>query len=137
MTAVDYVIQSTGLCKKFGTTEVLKGVDLAIPRGSIVGLLGTNGSGKSTFIKCLLGLLKISFGSAQVFGEDPWDLSAAAKARLGYVPQVVHFYPWMNVRQMIEYTGAHYPEWDAASCDQMLVDWELKEHEKVSSLSTG
>ena len=131
------MIQATALCRNFGTTEVLKGVDLTIPRGSIVGLLGTNGSGKSTFIKCLLGLLKISSGSAAVFGEDSWDLSAEAKARLGYVPQVVKFYPWMNVRQMIDYTGAYYPAWDAAFCNQMLHDWGLKEEEQVNALSTG
>lgn len=137
MTSADCVIQSTALRKSFGKTDVLKGVDLSIPRGSIVGLLGTNGSGKSTFIKCLLGLLRISSGSARIFGEDPWDLSPEAKARLGYVPQVVKFYPWMNVRQMIDYTGAHYLDWDTAFCDQMLTDWELKEKDHVRTLSTG
>ena len=137
MNSDDCVIQSKKLCRNFGKTEVLKGVDLAIPRGTIVGLLGMNGSGKSTFIKCLLGLLKITSGSAAVFGEDPWNLSPEAKARLGYVPQVVKFYPWMNVRQMIEYTGAYYPAWDRAFCGRMLVDWELQETERVSALSTG
>lgn len=137
MTSADCVIRSTALCKNFGDTEVLKGVDLSIPSGAIVGLLGTNGSGKSTFIKCLLGLLRISSGSAQIFGEDPWDLSVEAKARLGYVPQVVNFYPWMNVRQMIDYTAAHYAEWDVALCEQMLIDWKLKDKERVSALSTG
>ncbi len=137
MTSADCVIESKALRKSFGRADVLKGVNLSISRGSVVGLLGTNGSGKSTLIQCLLGLLKISSGSAQIFGEDPWDLSPEAKARLGYVPQVVNFYPWMNVRQMIDYTGAHYPEWDTTFCDQMLIDWELKEKEKISTLSTG
>ena len=137
MSSSDAVIQATSLCKSFGDIDVLRGVDLSVPRGSIVGLLGTNGAGKSTFIKCLLGLLKITSGTATVFGEDAWNLSADAKSRLGYVPQVVKFYPWMNVRQMIDYTGAYYPNWDADFCNQMVSDWDLKEKEKVSSLSTG
>ena len=79
------VITCSGVTKNFGKTEVLKGIDLAIPHGSIVGLLGTNGAGKSTLIKCLLGLLKISSGAATVCCEDPWDLSAETKNQLGYV----------------------------------------------------
>ena len=78
------VIICQQLRKRFDQKEVLRGVDLTIPTGAIVGLVGTNGSGKSTLIKCLLGLLRPTSGQATVFGEDPWDLSAQSKARLGY-----------------------------------------------------
>lgn len=131
------IIRTTGLRKSFGRSEVLRGVDLMIPRGAVVGLLGTNGAGKSTLIKCLLGLLKISAGSASVLGEDPWNLSADAKSRIGYVPQVVHVYPWMQVRQVIDYTGAFYPRWDHSWCSEMLDQWELDGSAWVRTLSTG
>lgn len=131
------VIQTVGLKKSFGSTEVLKGIDLTIPHGAIVGLIGTNGAGKSTLLKCLLGLLRISRGSATVYGEDPWDLSPSTKARLGYVPQVVKFYPWMDVRQMVEYTAAHYDNWDFAASDRMLRDFDLQTTDYVRVLSTG
>src|SRR4030081_1556233 len=108
------VIQLERLGKTFAQRKVLDGVDLTIPRGTVVGLLGTNGSGKSTLIKCLLGLLRPSAGSARVFGDDSWSLTASSKARLGYVPQDVRLYPWMTAPQVIAYTAAFYPQWDHA-----------------------
>ena len=98
------MIEACGLMKSFGAEAklVLRGVDLTLQRGSVTGLLGKNGSGKSTLLKCLLGLLRLSSGQAKVLGEDPWNLSAGAKARLGYVPQEVSLYAWMRVRQIIE-----------------------------------
>ncbi len=131
------VIRCEKLRKSFGKTEVLRGVDLVIPEGAVVGLLGTNGAGKSTLIKCLLGLLRITSGSATVLGEDPWYLSAAAKARLGYVPQAVRVYPWMKVRQVIDYTGAFYPQWDPQWCGELLQKWELDGSAWVRNLSGG
>ncbi|MEP3478155.1 MAG: ABC transporter ATP-binding protein [Fuerstiella sp.] len=133
----ELVIHATGLKKSFDDKQVLNGVDLKIPRGAIVGLIGTNGAGKSTLLKCLLGLLKISNGSAKVYGEDPWDLSVATKAKLGYVPQVVKFYPWMKVQQMVDYTAAHYENWDHQTSDLMLKNFDLKSTDTVKVLSTG
>lgn len=131
------VIRTEGLQKRFGKTKVLRGIDLAIPKGAIVGLLGTNGAGKSTLIKCLLGLLRISSGTATVLGEDPWKLSADAKAQIGYVPQVVKLYPWMKVGQVIDYTGAFYPQWDDDWSDELVKQWELDRSASVHRLSTG
>lgn len=131
------IIRCEKLQKSFGKTEVLRGVDLVVPEGAVVGLLGTNGAGKSTLIKCLLGLLRISSGTATVFGEDPWNLSAATKARLGYVPQMLKAYPWMKVRQVIDYTGAFYPQWDPQWCGELLQKWELDGSAWVRNLSGG
>lgn len=131
------VITCNGVTKSFGSTDVLKGVDLEIPHGSIVGLVGTNGAGKSTLIKCLLGLLKISSGTASVLGEDPWDLSAETKNNLGYVPQVIKLYPWMRVSQVIDYTGAFYDNWDAEHCKALMEMWELDGSCWIKTLSGG
>lgn len=131
------VIEACGLSRRFGSTEVLKQVDLQIPRGMVVGLLGTNGCGKSTLIRCLLGLLRVSGGTARLFGEDPWNLSGAAKSRLGYVPQDVKLYPWMTVSQVISYTAAFYPHWDFRFTDHLVIDWGLPRDRRIGPLSPG
>ncbi|HBO44810.1 MAG TPA: ABC transporter ATP-binding protein [Planctomycetaceae bacterium] len=117
--------------------HVLRGVDLDIPRGSVVGLLGKNAAGKSTLLKCILGLLRIDEGTMRVFGEDAWWLSAESKARLGYVPQEVKLYPWMRVRQMIAYTAAFYPSWNSAMVDRLVREWELPPDDRIGPLSVG
>jgi len=131
------VIKTQGLEKRFGREQVLSGIDLHIEPGQIVGLIGTNGSGKSTLIKCLLGLLRRSGGSSHLFGEDSWNLSAQAKARLGYVSQEFAILPWMKVQAACDYTGAFYEHWDHPHVDRLLTEWELPRDKRVSTLSVG
>jgi ABC-2 type transport system ATP-binding protein len=133
----DSVISIQQLTKQFGSNAVLKGVDLSIPAGSVVGLVGTNGAGKSTLIKCLLGLLRPTAGTISLLGEDPWNLSASAKSRLGYVPQVVKLYPWMKVRHVVAYTSAFHDRWDSAWVETLLDRWELPREHRIAPLSSG
>src|SRR5580692_3560662 len=124
----DAVIHVRNLHKSYGRSAakpVLKGVDLTVSRGMVLGLVGTNGEGKSTLIKCLLGLLKRSGGEIRVFGEDSWNLSPESKARIGYVPQEPALLPWMTVRQQLTYTGAFFPSWDAAFAADLVSRWGL------------
>lgn len=131
------IIEATGLTKNFDSAHVLKGVDLRIPRGSVTGLLGKNGAGKSTLLKCLLGLLKPSSGTARILGEDGWNLSAEAKAQLGYVAQEVSLYAWMRVRQIIDYTAAFYPTWNQELAIDLARRWELPTEDRVGPMSQG
>jgi ABC-2 type transport system ATP-binding protein len=131
------IISARNVIKQFGAKSVLKGVDLAIPAGSIVGLLGTNGSGKTTLLKCLVGLLRPQTGDCALFGERSWDLGAAAKARLGYVPQVISLYPWMTVADLIRYTASFYPRWNRGLIDRLREEWELPPSDRVGNLSVG
>jgi ABC-2 type transport system ATP-binding protein len=117
--------------------EVLAGVDLAVEPGTVLGLLGQNGSGKSTLIKCALGLFRPTSGNIAVLGEDSWNLSAEAKARLGYVPQEVVSYPWMRVRQVIAYTAAFYPTWNHSLVDDLCRRWRLPLEDRVGPHSDG
>ncbi len=133
----DSVISIQQLKKSFGSKAVLQGVDLNIPAGAVVGLVGTNGSGKSTLIKCLLGLLRPTGGTISLLGEEPWNLSASAKSRLGYVPQIVRLYPWMKVRHVVAYTSAFYDSWDAAWVETLLDRWELPREHRIAPLSPG
>ena len=133
------MIEVSGLMKSFGggAKPVLRGVDLTVQRGSVTGLLGKNGSGKSTLLKCLLGLLRASSGQARVLGEEPWHLSASAKAQLGYVPQEVSLYSWMRVRQIIEYTAAFYPKWNHELTADLARRWQLPLEDRVGPMSQG
>ena len=131
----NHIIETTNLHKSFRKKHVLKGVDLQIPRGSVVGLLGKNGAGKTTLIKCILGLLRLSDGKAVILNEDPWDLSAKAKEKLGFVPQELELQPWMKVRQIVDYTASFYPHWNMDLADRLLAEWELEETDAVGILS--
>jgi ABC-2 type transport system ATP-binding protein len=131
------VIEIDALGKTFGHRSVLSHVDLAVTRGTVVGLLGTNGSGKSTLIKCLLGLLRRSAGSSLVFGDDSWSLSTATKARLGYVPQDVRLYPWMTAHQVVAYTAAFYPQWDHKLTDDLIRRWHVPANQRIGPFSPG
>jgi ABC-2 type transport system ATP-binding protein len=131
------VVSVRDLQKQFGQNPILRGVDLELEPGTVLGLLGQNGSGKSTLLKCALGLLKPTAGNVTVFSEDAWNLSAHAKARLGYVPQEFVSYPWMRVRQVIAYTAAFYPTWNQKLVDELCRRWRLPLEDRVGPLSVG
>jgi ABC-2 type transport system ATP-binding protein len=130
-------IELSDLQKSFGVKEVLRSIDLAVEPGTVLGLLGANGSGKTTLIKCALGLLRPTGGSASVWGENAWDLSAEAKEQLGYVAQEVTSYPWMRVRQVIAYTAAFYRGWNQPFVDELCRRWHVPLEDRVGALSTG
>ena len=134
---IEPVISAQQVFRCFGNKEVLRGVDLSIPHGSVVGLLGKNAAGKSTLIKCLLGLIKVDAGEIRVFSDDAWRLTAETKARLGYVPQEISLYSWMRVGQIIQYTAAFYPRWNWDLAHRLAAQWELPLDDRVGPLSAG
>ena len=133
----DAAIELRGIVKSYGKKHVLRGLDLAVPQGSVLGLLGINGAGKTTLIKCALGLIRPQQGEARLLGEDSWDLSAEAKARIGYVPQVVNLYPWMKVRHLIDYTAAFYPNWNRDLVAKLAKEWDIPREDRIGPLSVG
>ncbi len=133
----DTAIELSGIVKSYGKKRVLTGLDLSVPKGSVLGLLGTNGSGKTTLIKCALGLIRPQDGEARLLGEPAWTLSASAKSRIGYVPQVIGLYPWMKVRHLISYTAAFYPNWNGATVDRFIKEWDIPTNDRIGTLSVG
>jgi ABC-2 type transport system ATP-binding protein len=131
------VVELCDVTKQYGQRVVLDGVNLAVPRGSVLGLLGVNGSGKTTLLKCALGLVRPQSGGCRIMGEDAWSLSAAAKAKLGYVPQVMSLYPWMKVRHHVEYVSSFYPHWNAELVKRLIHEWDIPENDRVGPLSVG
>jgi ABC-2 type transport system ATP-binding protein len=133
----DAPILTTGLRKAYGRTVVLDGCDLAVPRGSVTGLLGRNGAGKSTLLRCLIGLAKPDAGHARLLGEDGWDLRAATKTRIGWVPQQPTHLPGFQVSELLAYLGSCQPTWDSAFAERLRADWEIPPRATASALSPG
>jgi ABC-2 type transport system ATP-binding protein len=89
-----------GLRKRFGSVEALRGVDLEVGEGELVGLLGPNGAGKSTLVKILVGLVRASGGSAEVAGARAG--SGAARTALGYLAELFRFPGWYSADEVLE-----------------------------------
>jgi ABC-2 type transport system ATP-binding protein len=130
-------IEVSGLHFAYGAHEVLQGVELAVPAGSIFGFLGRNGAGKTTLIKQLLGLLRPSTGTCRVLGLDAAKESIAVRERIGYMAEDQRMYGWMRVEQVVRWVGSLYPGWDHALSDDLLERMELPRKGKVKTLSKG
>jgi ABC-2 type transport system ATP-binding protein len=114
MTLPDYAIEARGLVKTYAATKTtpemhaLRGVDLAIPRGSIFGLLGPNGAGKSTFINILSGLTKKTSGKVLIWDRDIDERPRDARAAIGVVPQEIAVDPFFTPREALEVAAGMY-----------------------------
>src|SRR6266404_8765972 len=106
------VIEITHLVRKYGRTDAVHDLSLRVARGKCYGFFGRNGAGKTTTIKCLLNLLRPTAGAVRVFGMDPQRDEVAIKSRLAYVPDMVAFYPWMTVRDTLEYLASFRQHWN-------------------------
>ena len=103
MAAIEPVLHVSGLWAGYGGTPILQGLDLVVGKGEIVGLIGRNGVGKTTAMRCLIGLVRASAGSIRFRGEDVTGRQADGRARLGigYVPQGRDVFPRMTVEENI------------------------------------
>ena len=97
------MLQITGLQKRFGDKTVLNGLDLAVPEHSIFGFIGKNGSGKTTTMKTVLGLLKADAGEIMVNGEKVVYGQTSTNQYIGYLPDVPEFYPFMTAPEYLRF----------------------------------
>src|SRR5688572_6294883 len=131
--AANAPLQFERLTKYFDDHRALDAATLAVPTGSVTGLLGANGAGKSTLIKSAVGLLRPNSGRVVTLGQSAWDLDADAKARLGYVPQAIELHGWMRVGQLLDYTAGFYPRWNDALARTLLAAWDVPAGRKVKT----
>lgn len=101
----DNAIEVQNLTKRYGQTTVVRGISFSVGRGEIFGLLGPNGSGKTTTILMLLGLTEISEGQVRLLGHDPVREPLAVKRRAGYLPDAVGFYDNLSAADNLRYTA--------------------------------
>jgi len=137
MTTESEAIAVNQLVRRYGRTDAVDGLSLRVQRGRCYGFFGRNGAGKTTTIKCLLNLLRPTSGEVRVFGLDPARDEVGVKARLAYVPDHVAFYPWMTVRETLDYFASFRSRWNADT-ERSLVDrFGLDVRQKASHLSKG
>jgi len=98
-------IELRGLTKRFGDALALDGVDLVVRPGAVFGFLGRNGAGKTTALRILSGLARPTAGTAHVLGHDVERATDTVRSRIGFLPDVPGFYPWMTAREYLEFAG--------------------------------
>ena len=131
------VIEIQNLVRRYGKHDAVDGLSLNVRPGKCYGFFGRNGAGKTTTIKCLSNLLRPDTGNVRVFGLDPRKNEVAIKSRIAYVPDMVAFYPWMSVRDTLEYLASFRQNWNQDIEKDLLNRFQLDATKKTSSLSKG
>jgi len=122
---------------RVGNAFEIKDLDLHVPAGSIYGFLGPNGSGKTTTIRLVLGLLRPLGGRITVLGSPMPEHHAKVLARVGYVPEQPHLDVTLTVRELIDFQAAFYSRWDRGRAEELVERFELDGARLFGRLSKG
>ncbi len=125
------------LTKFYGEKCVVNALSIRVPKGSVYGLLGRNGAGKSTAIRMMMGMVQAESGRVTLLGEDAFDLPPETKARIAYLAEGHPLYRGMRIGQAARFTRAFYPTWDHELFEQILDHFELSHKAKIRTLSRG
>ena len=126
-----------GLSVRYGRRLVLDRVSLSVPEGSVYVLLGRNGAGKSSLVRCLLGEQRPGAGRVRLLGGDVWRERAALLREVGVVPEEPDAPPSMNARQLARFCSGLYPRWDAAGFEARLERFGVPPGIPFGQLSKG
>ena len=131
------LITATALNKSYGDTRALHDFDLTVDEGRIVGLIGPNGSGKTTALKSILGLCDLDSGSLDVLGHDPASNRDALMQHVAYIADTGTLPRWMRVRELISYVEGVHPRFDRSLALDALSRTDVKLDKRVRTLSKG
>jgi ABC-2 type transport system ATP-binding protein len=129
--------ETRDLGRKFGKFEAVKKVNLRVPKGTVFGLLGVNGAGKSTIIKMVMGHLRPTTGEVRVLGRALGEDLLGIRRRVAYVSENRYLYEWMTVAESISFTRAFHETWDDKKAADLLKRFSLPAEKKVRQLSRG
>lgn len=130
-------VEIDGLRYAYGRADAVHDFNLKVERGKCYGLFGRNGAGKTTTMKCLLNLLRPQSGTVRVLGFEPGRDEVEVKRRLAYVPDYVAFYPWMTVRETLDYLSSFRLHWNREIEGDLLKRFELDPRQATGALSRG
>ena len=128
---MESVVEFRDVYKSYSNKDVLKGVDLNIPKGKIIGLLGPNGSGKTTMIKLMNGLLQPDKGSIEIKGSKP---SIETKEVVSYLPEKTYLNDWMKVKDILGFFQDFYEDFDMEKADKMIESLKIDKNEKLKKI---
>lgn len=131
------LISAQNLRKSYGDTAALNGFDLNVEPGRIVGLIGPNGSGKTTALKSILGLLHLDGGELNVLGLDPYKQRKELMTRTAYIADVGILPRWMRVDHLLDFIEGVHASFDRASAEAALEKTDVKLNKKIHVLSKG
>jgi ABC-2 type transport system ATP-binding protein len=137
VTQRDDVIQTRGLTAYFGANCAVRELTLSVPRGGVFAFLGRNGSGKTTTLRMLLGLLPPTRGSSTLLGQDSQKLSPATRGRVGYLSEGHPVYRWMRVEEAGAFQQSFHQGWNRELFDGIVDYFQLARKQRVGSLSRG
>jgi len=135
-------VKLSGVSKRYGDVTAVDYLELEVRKGEVFGLLGPNGSGKTTTLKMILGLVKPDSGSVNVLGINVEDDPAAVKRKIGYVPEAPRIYEFLTALEFLDFTGDVYgmaPEEKKKRIEEFVraLDLEGREGDIISSYSEG
>lgn len=134
---MDLAIEVKNLCHSYGHDLVYEDLNFTVEEGRILGLLGKNGSGKSTTINILNGFLKPLAGEAMIYGEDTQSIKAKTKARIGFLMEGHIQYSFMNTSQIERFYKKCYPGWKSEPYWELMKKINLSPKHKISNMSCG
>lgn len=132
----DDALKITGLCKSYGDFS-LKDINLAVPEGTVVGLVGENGAGKTTTIKASLDLIKKDSGKVSFFGKEMSDDPLGIRSGIGVVFDSLHFSYGLNIEKIEKICSAVYDNWDKKVFEEYIEKFSLPEKKIIKEFSTG
>ena len=131
------VVDVTGLSRTYGDRKALDGVSFRANPGQVYGLVGSNGAGKTTTVECIHGLRSPDSGVLRVFGLDPVRDPVGVLGRIGYLSEERDLPEWMSIEELMRYTQAYHPTWDAGYARELLETFALDPRKKIKDLSKG
>jgi ABC-2 type transport system ATP-binding protein len=128
------ILECRELCKRYGSVQALEGVSFSVEPGRVVGLLGPNGSGKTTFIKLANGLLTPTSGSLTILGSAP---GPETKAVVSYLPDRPYLAEWMSAAQLMDFFQDFYADFDRDRATEMLLKLNIAPGQRIKQMSKG
>jgi ABC-2 type transport system ATP-binding protein len=123
--------------RRFGTTVALDGVSFELAPGSVLGLIGRNGAGKTTALRLALGTLWPDAGTIRTLGLDPVVNGREVASRVALLSEESALYSWMTIAEIIRFTAALHPRWDSAIASRLTQDLDLEPKKRIGQLSRG
>jgi ABC-2 type transport system ATP-binding protein len=134
---MSYAIECKNLTHYYGKKLVYENLNFSVKEGSILGLLGKNGSGKTTTINILNGFLQPRSGECLIYGENTQHLSPGNKARIGFLMEGHIQYSFMNIHQIEKFYSGFYPKWDNNPYWELMSKLKVAPGQKISTMSCG